>query len=561
MKHIKFIKIIVLSLSVMMIAFSCADVEPENNGYASIKINMEDISHQRSVRTQLNQSPMTVSSAQTILAVLMPDVKCEVDTANSGIEYQRALVDVTSFKTQILVPLNTKLKLCLYFFRSSLDMTNLGTGETTPDGFGESGIFTVSSETTAKNLIVEFWATSYSTLNFNLSSTSSAGLPIGKTGSFKLYSSAGKLMDNQTFSITDNVSKTITVGDVTYNTYSYDIELQGYVSMKEAFNVSNAVENIDVSMTPNLINLDWLSFDNLTVTQQGSTSLANASGNLILNVPISQKDEIIQMVSTMQVKRVGGGYVDVTPPVSLSLWTETIGSDNVTYSTPFSTSTVLSLVNGSNELQVTVTISGVSKIQSMGTINYDACLDSNTMCVNLNWGSGLDPDLHSYYFPDWAYQEELSGFDNTSRGSRYWIYSNVANKKYENTGDVIQLKDGNDSSDEEIQVWATDNGTVGNGTYLFYVEDVTEVDVQDFNVVLTGPGLTELGLGDNETYGNYSFKNDNDPNTTEAVNPQAIFFVQVQNNLIKRLDNISIGQELISTLLQWTGTLQNSVVQ
>ena len=78
--------------------------------------------------------------------------------------------------------------------------------------------------------------------------------------------------------------------------------------------------------------------------------------------------------------------------------------------------------------------------------------------------------------------------------------------------------------------------------------------MQDFKLVLTGPGIT-----DNKTYGPYDFKVDNDSLTTEAVNPQAVFFIQVQNNSIVLSDNISIGDNLTSTLLQWTGPLQNSV--
>jgi len=87
---------------------------------------------------------------------------------------------------------------------------------------------------------------------------------------------------------------------------------------------------------------------------------------------------------------------------------------------------------------------------------------------------------------------------------------------------------------------------------------VTDTDVQNFKLVLSGPGLS-----DNITYGPYDFKDDDDNATTEAVNPQAVFFIQVENNSIVRSDNISVGKNLdnvSSTLMQWTGSLQNSVV-
>ena len=196
----------------------------------------------------------------------------------------------------------------------------------------------------------------------------------------------------------------------------------------------------------------------------------------------------------------------------------------------------------------------------MGKVGYDACIDSNTMCLTLSWTDGLDPDLHSYYFPDWTYNEENGSFDNeaeilTARGQRYLIYSNVAYKKYSATGETIHFIDGNSSTDNETQVWATDSQKVGNGTYLFYVEDVSETDVQNFKLVLSGPGLS-----DNITYGPYDFKEDGDNSTTEAVNPQAVFFIQVENNKIVRSDIVSVGENLSSTLMLWTGSLQNSVV-
>ena len=81
------------------------------------------------------------------------------------------------------------------------------------------------------------------------------------------------------------------------------------------------------------------------------------------------------------------------------------------------------------------------------------------------------------------------------------------------------------------------------------------MDVQNFKLVLTGPGLT-----DNQTYGPYDFKDDDNDSTTEAVNPQTVFFIQVQNNSIVRVDNTTIGDNLSSDLMQWTGPLQNSTL-
>ncbi len=553
------IKILFFTLLLFVLAVSCADIDTESSGYASLNINLDDVSKRKTGRSKLAPS-MTSSDAKTILAVLVPAVQCDKSSASSSVEYSRALIDIQNLDAQFVVPLDTNVKLCLYFFRDTFSLNELAGGTNTVEGFGESGIFSIDSETTAKTIAVEFWTTSYSTVTLKISSSSSAGMLEGSSGTVKLNSTSGQLMDNQSFTIAaeDNTSKSVVFSDVVYNSYSYDVELIGYIPLTQAFLVSSSTETLDVKLTPNMVDLDWLSFDNMSIAQEGTSSYAKAGGTLVLNVPNEQNDNITQMLSLMQVKRVGlSSLVDVTPPIALSGWSKSEGSDNVTYTTLFSTANPLSLDHGPNEFQVMLTVNDESKTQSMGTVDYDACVDNSTMCLTLSWTDGLDPDLHSYYFPDWAYNEEITNgsFDNTSRGIRHWIYSNAANKKYSETGQVIQLQDGNTDNETEVQVWATDSQKVGNGTYLVYVEDVSEIDVQNFTLVLSGPGT------DNKTYGPYDLKDDDNSSTTEALNPQAVFFIQVDNNSIVRSDNITIGDNLSSTLMQWTGTLQNSVVE
>jgi len=566
------IHVLVFTLLVFVLVVSCADVETETSGYAALEISLDDVSHRKAARSKLAPNfthgsghSMTSSDAKTILAVLMPAVKCESSSANSGSEYSRALVGITSQNVKLVVPLDTQVKLCLYFFRETLSLNELGAGTTVPEGFGESGIFTIDSETTAKTVSVEFWTTSYSTVTLKISSISSIGLIADSEGTAKLKSASGKLMDNNSFTITsaDNGSKSVEFTNVVYDTYSYDVEIMGFIPVNQAFLVSSETETLYVMLTPNYVDIDWLSFDNMSIVHVGTSPYAQANGTLVLNVPYDLKDNVTQIISLMQGKRITGNtIVDVTPPVDLSIWTKTEGTDNVTdnvtYTTEFLTASYLPLIHGSNELQIVLTVNDESKIQTMGTIGYDACIDSSTMCLSLSWTDGLDPDLHSYYFPDWTYNEETtnSSFDNSSRGERYWVYSNAANKKYSATGDTIQFIDGTSPSDNETQIWATHGQKVGNGTYLFYVEDVSEKDVQNFKLVLSGPGLS-----DNLTYGPYDFKVDLDNSTTEAVNPQAVFFIQVDNNSIVRSDNVSVGDNLSSTLMQWTGSLQNSVVK
>ncbi len=565
------INILVLTLLVFVLVVSCADVETETSGYAALEISLDDVSHRKVVRSKLAPNfthgsghSMTSSDAKTILAVLMPAVKCESSSANSGSEYSRALVGITSQNVKLVVPLDTQVKLCLYFFRETISINELVAGTTAPEGFGESGIFTIDSETTVKTLSVEFWTTSYSTVTLKLSSISSIGFNTGSKGTAKLKSASGELMDNNSFTITsaDNGSKSVEFANVVYNSYSYDIEIMGFIPADQAFLVSSETETLDVKLTPNYVDIDWLSFDNMSIAQVGTSPYAQGRGTLVLNVPYDLKDNVTQIISLMQVKRIGGSaIVDVTPLADLATWTKTEeGTENVTYTTFFSTATYVLLIHGSNELQIVLTVNDETKILTMGTVDYDACIDSNTMCLTLSWTDGLDPDLHSYYFPEWTHNEETTNisFDNTLRGERYWVYSNAAYKKYSATGETIHFIDGNSPTDKETQVWATDSQKVGNGTYLFYVEDVSETDVKNFGLVLTGPGITDNII---KTYGPYDFKEDGDNSTTEAVNPQVVFFIQVDNNTIVRSDNISVGDSLSSTLMQWTGSLQNSEVE
>tara|TARA_B110000902_G_scaffold264209_1_gene345084 strand:+ start:87 stop:1796 length:1710 start_codon:yes stop_codon:yes gene_type:complete len=566
MKFFFNIHVLVFTLLVFVLVVSCADVETETSGYAALKINLDDVSYRKAAHSKLapnfthgSEHSMTSSDAVTILAVLMPAVKCESSSANSGSEYSRALVDITTQNVKLLIPLDTQVKLCLYFYRETLSLNELGAGTSAPEGFGESGIFSIDSETIAKTVSVEFWTTSYSTVTLNISSISSIGIFTGSKGTAKLNSGSGVLTDNKSFTITsaDNGSKSVEFTNVVYDSYSYDVEIMGFIPADQAFLVSSETETLDVKLTPNYVDIDWLSFDNMSISQVGTSPYATARGTLVLNVPYDLKDNVTQIISLMQVKRITGNtIVDVTPPVDLSIWTKTAEStDNVTYTTEFLTASYLPLIHGSNELQIVLTVNDETKILTLGTIGYDACIDSDTMCLSLSWTDGLDLDLHSYYFPNWTYNEETTNgsFDNTSRGPRYWVYSNAANKKYTVTGDTIQYLDGTSPSDNETQIWATHGQKVGNGTYLFYVEDVTDPDVQNFQLVLSGPGLS-----DNITYGPYDFKPGLDNST--ALNPQAVFFIQVENNSIVRSDNVSVGDNLSSTLMQWTGDLQNSSV-
>jgi len=136
-------QILVFALIAFVLPVSCADVETETNGFASLEISLDDVSHRKTGRSQLAAS-MTSSDAKTILGVLMPAVQCTNSSASSDIEYSRALVDISTYSAKFEVPLDTNVKLCLYFFRDKYtDINKLGAGTISPEGFGESKIFTI----------------------------------------------------------------------------------------------------------------------------------------------------------------------------------------------------------------------------------------------------------------------------------------------------------------------------------------------------------------------------------------------------------------------------------
>jgi hypothetical protein len=92
----------------------------------------------------------------------------------------------------------------------------------------------------------------------------------------------------------------------------------------------------------------------------------------------------------------------------------------------------------------------------------------------------------------------------------------------------------------ETQVWSTNNGKVGDGTYLVWVEDISNADLQGVRVELSGPRLDSSIIN-----GPFRFK-DLDDGVTEAQNltepyQQHVFLIQVQNGSIVRSDKIPVG--------------------
>ena len=90
----------------------CADIEPVTQGTAFVSMRLEqDSSNQRSAAKGI-----TPEEAKTILVVLRPPSQCSSNYGNSTQDMDRALLDLSTQEVELLVPLGTQMKLCLYFF-------------------------------------------------------------------------------------------------------------------------------------------------------------------------------------------------------------------------------------------------------------------------------------------------------------------------------------------------------------------------------------------------------------------------------------------------------------
>ena len=643
-------------ISFLILLGGCADMDRETRGTAFVKVHLEE----KHSDFRSSAKGISLTEAKTGLVVLRPPEQCSLGYAVTTTEYYRSLLTSDFSEVQMIVPLEVQLKMCMYFFSETLTLADLEPANVPAGGYGESEIFNVNLEMINLTVNVGYWSTFFSTLSARISSISSVGLIFGTTGGFKLSDLTGNNVKNDNFTVSDNTSHNVTVSDLAYGSYTYQVEMEGFITKSETFNVANTEEFLDIKLTPNLIEPDWVSFDNLSVSQVGNSALANAAGTLVIQMPLEKKGSVTQIICTMEVENnENSNKQDVTPPSALPE-ESSINADNVTYRIDFSTPDAIALLPGSNTFDVIMTIDGKPKPVEMGTVSYDACVDPVKMCFKLTWADGDNPDLHSYYFPEWKYQEETGlNFDNDSRGRAEHIYYNVSESKnnYTPTADQIIFSDGvqlpgikssggnladftaSSSSDtlhfstgadlsgvnttspvnvsstgtlpgglnsgtiyylhaidpdkltmkladnvsaalkgtsldltdagigthtltalgSETQIWATNDGVVGDGTYLVWVEDVTNADLQGVRVALSGPGLDG-----NLNYGPFRFKDDLDASTTEAQNlvkpyQQPVFFIQVDNGTIRRSDNISVGDNLSDwndNLSRWIGTLE-----
>lgn len=588
-RHFPF-RLVPLALLLAWGVVGCGDLSPESEGTATVRLRLASNTHSPALLRQASRIADNTSNRATV--ELIPVASCSGSPGNTGSLGAVAItLGGTPTATFNAVPLGTALKLCVYLYKAS-------TTSTTPDATGETDTFTISTENYASTIIVTVYEMLYAKFRLQITDKYGNGPYKGVASYYDNTTSqqgtvqSSGFPDNATtyaFPSDNNTSSYFSSDNKTYHlvvdNVSYDprgtsltttIALPGFKTLQETFvisetNVVSGERTYAVQLTPEMINSSWLSIDNLTVANDnGTRRTAEVSGYLRLNVPASKADNVSQLIATLTVKRVGGTETTITPSVNLSLVDNVSSdSDNTSYCYKFclgtdtcmsgddtdrcygfvhqtSTSNQLGLAHGSNSIQVISTVDGTSTTLDNATASYDSCLDNSTMCLNLNWESAGDLDLHTYYYPSWNYTDNASaaGF---SPGTQYHIsFCPPGEKNLTGTADLykqVHIGDSTTAGTPETQVWATDSGKVEGGTYLVYFEefgkDGGSPTARNVTLTLSGPGLS-----DNLTYGPYNLKAGFTP---LASDPQPVLVIQVDNNTIMSYATINPQNSLSNT--------------
>ena len=588
-RHFPF-RLVPLALLLAWGVVGCGDLSPESEGTATVRLRLASNTHSPALLRQASRIADNTSNRATV--ELIPVASCSGSPGNTGSLGAVAItLGGTPTATFNAVPLGTALKLCVYLYKAS-------TTSTTPDATGETDTFTISTENYASTIIVTVYEMLYAKFRLQITDKYGNGPYKGVASYYDNTTSqqgtvqSSGFPDNATtyaFPSDNNTSSYFSSDNKTYHlvvdNVSYDprgtsltttIALPGFKTLQETFvisetNVVSGERTYAVQLTPEMINSSWLSIDNLTVANDnGTRRTAEISGYLRLNVPASKADNVSQLIATLTVKRVGGTETTITPSVNLSLVDNVSSdSDNTSYCYKFclgsdtcmsgddtdrcygfvhqtSTSNQLGLAHGSNSIQVISTVDGTSTTLDNATASYDSCLDNSTMCLNLNWESAGDLDLHTYYYPSWNYTDNASaaGF---SPGTQYHIsFCPPGEKNLTGTADLykqVHIGDSTTAGTPETQVWATDSGKVEGGTYLVYFEefgkDGGSPTARNVTLTLSGPGLS-----DNLTYGPYNLKAGFTP---LASDPQPVLVIQVDNNTIMSYATINPQNSLSNT--------------
>jgi hypothetical protein len=115
-------------------------------------------------------------------------------------------------------------------------------------------------------------------------------------------------------------------------------------------------------------------------------------------------------------------------------------------------------------------------------------------------------------------------------------YNGIQVMDLDETKDPSLLSEG-ESVTPEHHIWATDQGRVEDGTYIIYVRDNGE-DGTGLRVRLQGAGLAGIDSG----------RFDLIETAADKIDVQPLYFIQVKNHAVVRMETIPIGAKLIETI-------------
>ena len=276
------------------------------------------------------------------------------------------------------------------------------------------------------------------------------------------------------------------------------------------------------------------------------TNLAQVSGNLRLVIPTHEFTTtgnppfsgLMQVVTGDQVVSV---QMPTQLPAALAADSSDAGADGVAagtaeYLIPFSA--VVNVVEGHNVIDVLATASDGELRENAGTIFVEpASTPVGAMTVTLDWASGYDMDLHSFYFPDWGMDDTTpaeAGMETGSQNYGHVYYSNTSYRS-DRIQDIDWIGEGWEGSgfQPEHHTWATatvdGRGVVADGTYLVVANDYSDDDADRVTVTLTAPGIGDV------TYGPY------DSSEAADSGKQPVFVVHVENNRVVEVETVPVG--------------------
>jgi hypothetical protein len=242
---------------------------------------------------------------------------------------------------------------------------------------------------------MEVDAASLMNLTINLT-----GLDEGEEFELWLYDSRGEIVD-VVWDVMDGSTASIAMEELPAGEYRYDLIPMGGVTNSGEFSVNNATVEAGVSIAAATTNFNIHDFymDSLRVNRLGTTHIASVEGVVRYYIPWYMSADDVTPDLILDIQRMGG------ETLSVAMDSAAVTFDDMSYSfiIPFEQS--FELDNGNNQFVATVHALGGDISRSTNYEFTDGDQSENYaegMGISLEWETGRDLDLHTYYYPNWS---------------------------------------------------------------------------------------------------------------------------------------------------------------